>query len=99
MDLPKEDLLPEHSKYRDEGCEMAPSCLNCPFPCCVEDIPRGKQQQRKELRNREIFRLFYTRGESIKQIARKLEVSERTVQRALKGMRATFCLHSEAASY
>ncbi len=89
MDLPEEDLLPEHSKYRDEGCEMAPSCLNCPFTCCVEDIPRGRQQQRKKLRNREIFGLFYTHGESIKQIARKLEVSERTVQRALKRMQAS----------
>ncbi len=89
MDLPKEDLLPEHSKYRDEGCEMAPACLNCPLSRCLEDIPRGRQQQRKELRNREIFRLFHTHGESIKQIARKFEVSERTVQRALKGMRAS----------
>jgi len=80
MDLPGEDLL-EH--YRDEGCELAPSCLNCPFPYCIEDMPRGRQRQRKEIRSREIFRC-YTRGEGVKQIAQRFRVSERTVQRALK---------------
>ena len=84
MDLPREDLLPEH--YRDEGCELAPSCLNCPFPRCVEDMPRGRQFRKKEIRNNEILRLFYTQGEEIKQIAQKLRVSKRTVQRALKEM-------------
>jgi transposase-like protein len=83
MDLPREDLL-EH--YRDEGCELAPSCLNCPFPHCIEDMPRGRQRQRKEIRNREIFR-SYSQGEGVKQIAQRLKVSERTVQRALKERR------------
>jgi len=80
MDLPREDLL-EH--YRDEGCELAPSCLNCPFPYCIEDMPRGRQRRRKEIRNWEIFR-SYSQGEGVKQIAQRLKVSERTVQRALK---------------
>jgi len=80
MDLPEENLL-EH--YRDEGCELAPSCLNCPFPSCMEDMPRGRQRQRKEMRNREIFR-SYTQGEGVKQIAQRFRVSQRTVQRALK---------------
>lgn len=84
MDLPREDLLPEH--YRDEGCELAPSCLNCPFPRCAEDMPRGRQYRKKEIRNTEILRLFYTQGEDTKQIAQKLSVSKRTVQRALKEM-------------
>jgi len=80
MDLPREDLL-EH--YRDEGCELAPSCLSCSFPYCIEDMPRGRQRQRKEIRNREIF-WSYSQGEGVKQIAHRLRVSERTVQRALK---------------
>jgi len=80
MALPREDLL-EH--YRDKGCELAPSCLNCPFPHCSEDMPRGRQRQRKEIRNREIFR-SYSQGKGVKQIAQRLKVSERTVQRALK---------------
>jgi len=84
MDLPREDLFPE--QYRDEGCELAASCLNCPFPRCVEDIPRGRQRRRKEIRNNEILRLFYNQGEDIKQIAQRLMVSKRTVQRALQEM-------------
>ena len=83
-DLPREDLLPEH--YRDEGCELAASCLNCPFPHCVEDLPRGRQRRKKEIRNREILQLFYNQGEDTKQIAKRLRVSKRTVQRALKEM-------------
>ena len=37
------DLPPEYCHYRDEGCEFADSCLNCPFPQCIYDEPRGKQ--------------------------------------------------------
>ena len=82
MDLPKEEPLSRH--YQDEGCELAPSCLNCPFPRCVEDMPRGRQNKRKEIRNHEILRLFYNEGKDMVQIAQGLSVSKRTVQRALK---------------
>ena len=37
------DLPPEYHHYRDEGCEMADSCLNCPFPQCIYDEPRNRQ--------------------------------------------------------
>jgi len=36
------DLPPEYCHYRDEGCEFATSCLNCPFPQCLYDEPRGR---------------------------------------------------------
>ena len=26
------DLPPEYCHYRDEGCDLAESCLDCPFP-------------------------------------------------------------------
>ena len=78
------DSLPEFYRYRDEGCELSSSCLDCPFPKCVEDIPRGKQRQRKELRNKEIVKLFCTEGKNVKHLAQKFGISPRTVQRALK---------------
>ena len=78
------DGLPEYFRYRDEGCELFPSCLDCPLPRYIEDIPRGKQRHQKELRNQEILKLFYAEGESVKQLAYKFGVSQRTVQRALK---------------
>ena len=36
------DLPPEYCRYRDEGCEMASSCLNCPPPGCVYELPGGR---------------------------------------------------------
>lgn len=77
------DLPPEYCHYRDEGCEFIDSCLNCPLPQCLYDEPRGKQKWLKELRNREIERL-YRDGWKIRELATTLGLSRRTIQRALK---------------
>lgn len=78
------DLPPEYCQYRDEGCDLAGSCLNCPFPGCIYDEPGGKQRWLKRLRAREMARLFATRGKGVKDLALIFGVSQRTVQRALK---------------
>ena len=78
------DLPPEYCQYRDEGCELAESCLNCPFPQCVYDEPRGKQRRQKKLRNSEIARLFSDESKEVKELATIFGVSQRTIQRALK---------------
>jgi hypothetical protein len=78
------DLLPEYCHYKDEGCEYAKSCLDCPFPKCMYDERGGRQRWLRELRNKEINRLFDT-GRKINEIAEIFDVSERTVQRALNG--------------
>jgi AraC-like DNA-binding protein len=78
------DLPPEYCHYRDEGCEFADSCLNCPFPQCLYDEPRGKQRWLKELRNKEIAELFSSRGWGVKELASLFGLSQRTIQRALK---------------
>ena len=77
------DLPPEYCHYKDEGCEFLDSCLNCPLPQCLYEEPRGKQRWLKELRNREIERL-YRDGWNIKELAVMLGLSRRTIQRALK---------------
>jgi hypothetical protein len=77
------DLPPEYCHYKDEGCEHAQSCLACPFPQCLYDEPRGRQRWLKELRNKEINRLF-TGGWRIGELALLFGVSMRTIQRALK---------------
>lgn len=79
------DLPPEYCHYRDEGCDLAESCLNCPFSRCVYDEPGGRQRWLKTLRAREIVRLFAAKGKGIKEIALMFGISQRTVQRALKG--------------
>ena len=78
------DLPPEYCRYRDEGCELADSCLNCPFPSCIHDEPGGRQRWLKRLRAREIVRLFAVKGKGVKELAQMFGVSRRTVQRALK---------------
>src|SRR3989304_1304402 len=78
------DLLPEYRQYRDEGCDLADSCLNCPFPKCIYDEPGGKQRWLKRLRAREMVRLFTIKGKGVKELAQMFAVSQRTVQRALK---------------
>ena len=78
------DLLPEQCHYRDEGCELASSCLNCPFPECVLDEPGGKRKFLQEQRNSEIARLFDKEKKSVKELAHLFNLSVRTIQRALK---------------
>jgi len=77
------DLPPEFCHYKDEGCDLAASCLGCPFPQCVYEQPGGKQRWLKTMRNREIIRLFTKEGKEIKDLALLFGVSTRTVQRAL----------------
>jgi hypothetical protein len=78
------DLLPEYCRYRDDGCELAGSCLNCPFPECIYAQPGGKQQWLRRLRDKEVLRLFTTQGKGAKELALMFGVSQRTIQRILK---------------
>jgi hypothetical protein len=79
------DLLPENVHYKDEGCDMSPSCLACPLASCVYDTPHGKQVLLKRRRNDEIARLYREERPSYQELARRFKVSMRTVQRVLKG--------------
>lgn len=78
-----QDLPPEFCRYKDEGCEYAGSCLACPFPQCLYDEPRGRQRWLKDLRNKEIKKLFKS-GCKINEMAPLFGVSQRTIQRALR---------------
>jgi hypothetical protein len=78
------DLPPEYCHYRDEGCDLADSCLNCPFSRCIYDQSGGKQRWLKRLRDREIVRLASSEGKGVKELATMFRLSQRTVQRVLK---------------
>ena len=77
------DLPPEYCRYKDEGCELAESCLNCPFPSCIYDQPRGKQRWLKQVRDHEIRKL-YERGKGSRELGTMFGLSRRTIQRALR---------------
>jgi len=78
------DLPPEYCHYRDEGCELADSCLGCPLPVCIYEEPGGKRRLLKKQRDRKMARLFTEEGKGAKELAQIFDVSQRTVQRALK---------------
>ena len=50
------DDLPENCDYFDEGCNLAPSCLNCPFPFCIHDVSPDGTSPFKKWRDDEIVR-------------------------------------------
>lgn len=72
----------EEYEYQDEGCDLFPSCLNCPLPQCRYDEPQRRQMS-KQLRNKEIMRLHQKEGTGIKELADRFGVSKRTVYRII----------------
>jgi Mor family transcriptional regulator len=84
------DLLPEFCDYKDEGCELAPACLECPFPQCAYDRPSGQVKIDTSLRDQYIRRLFYQENLSFEALAKQFSLNERTVRRAIaRGETAT----------
>ncbi len=81
------DLTPEYCCYKDEGCDLASSCLNCPFPQCLYEQPRGRQCWLKRLREKTMLRLFTDSEKGVKELATTFGISRRTVQRVLKRAR------------
>ena len=82
------DLLPEQTQYKDEGCEMSPSCLSCPLARCIFDTPHGKQTLIKRRRDEEMAKLYREKHPAHREMARIFNVSTRTVQRALKNRKS-----------
>ena len=76
------DLLPEDVDWRDGGCDIFSSCLNCPLSRCIEEEPRGRQRLRALARAERMAELALS-GRKVEEIAGVFGVSKRTVQRAL----------------
>jgi len=76
------DMLPEKTRYRDDGCEIHPQCLTCPLPRCRYDEPGGLNGMMNRMRDREILRLRMN-GAPVEEIADEFGVSRRTVFRVL----------------
>ena len=74
--------MPEDEEWRDEGCELFPSCLGCPLPKCVEEEPRWRQRLATRVKDRKIAQMK-RQGKSHKEIAQALNISVRTVRRGL----------------
>ena len=77
------DSLPEAYPYRDQGCDLYPSCLACPLPACRYDQPRWSQRQSLRGRNRAILKA-YREGQGVQALARSFGLSRRTIHRILR---------------
>ena len=82
--LPRQDALPEHVDYRDEGCDLFPSCLACPLVRCRFDVPGGVRTMLNRVRDREIHRMREELEVPVDEIAERFRVSRRTVFRVLQ---------------
>lgn len=79
----RRDLPPEQVDYRDDGCDIFPSCLACPLPRCRYDVPGGLRTLINRERDQQIRALRNEAGLSVDEIAERFQLSRRTVFRAL----------------
>lgn len=79
----RQDALPEHQEYRDDGCDLFASCLSCPLPRCRYDVPGGVRTMLNRERDHQIRVLRDDCGLSVDDLAEAFDISRRTVFRAL----------------
>ena len=78
------DRLPDYSDYRDQGCDLSPSCLKCPLPRCRHDAEAQGKRSARMLRDREILRQRTAAAKSAAELAAEFNLSKRTVQRIIR---------------
>ncbi len=78
--LVQDRQLPENSVYPDDGCDLHPRCLTCPFVTCRYDVVGGKTALLNVYRDQQITTLRRN-GKTVPTVARLLNISRRTVVR------------------
>lgn len=91
--VPAMDILPEYFPYRDDGCEVSPSCLRCPLPQCKYDNPGWLQRERRAQRDSRVIQVRCQEGVTIPELARRFDISQRTVHRILSRTQETGLNH------
>ena len=84
----RSDTLPENTRYRDDGCDAAVTCLECPLSLCKYDDPGWLQRENRRTRDDEIFRLR-SQQVSVAEISKRFGISTRTVHRIVQRGGAT----------
>ncbi len=70
--------------YIDTGCEVSPSCLNCPLPVCKYDAPAQYGLLRRQQRDQEKITVMQREGLTMKAAAEQFGITERTMFRILR---------------
>jgi hypothetical protein len=79
----RSDTLPENTRYRDDGCDVSATCINCPLPVCKYDDPGWLRRENRHDRDVEILQQR-DEGLPVPDIARRFGLSTRTVHRVLQ---------------
>lgn len=77
-------ILPEMHSYRDDGCEIMSSCLQCPLPRCKYDDPGWLQREGRGQRDDDIREVRKNEELTVPELAKRFGISERTVFRAVQ---------------
>ena len=81
------DAVPEFYHYEDTGCEVSPSCLNCPLPQCKYDDPTWFQRHRRIARDMKVWSTMQAESLSVEEAAERFSVTVRTVFRMMRRCR------------
>ena len=84
----RSDTLPANTRYRDDGCDAALTCLECPLSLCKYDDPGWLQRENRRTRDDEIFRLR-SQQVPVAEISKRFGISTRTVHRIVQRGGAT----------
>ena len=84
----RSDTLPENTRYKDDGCDAAVTCLECPLSLCKYDDPGWLQRENRRTRDDEIFRLR-SQQIPVAEISKRFGISTRTVHRVVQRGGAT----------
>ena len=76
--------LPNYDSYKDEGCEVSPSCLTCLLPQCRHDDPIWFQQYRRVARDFRIWKTIQSESLTANKAAERFSVTVRTISRIIQ---------------
>ncbi len=89
----RSDALPEYVDYVDSGCDLYPSCLNCPLPRCRYEVNGGASAMLRLGRDESIIAASRRNGTTIDDLAQAFGLSRRTIFRVLEKNRAPHGRH------
>ena len=69
--------------YSDTGCDISPSCLNCPLRQCKYDDPGEYRRYKRGIHTAAILDKIERQSLTVRQTAIEFAVTERTIYRIL----------------
>ncbi len=82
------DTLPENTNYRDDGCDISRSCLDCPLPVCKFDNPGWMRRASRHRRDESVVQARRVEGLGVVELADRFKLSSRTIHRILQSDRS-----------